>query len=142
MEKIKLEQFKQMSPKEQVDLINKLSEGKKTLKQIESEYLDFTNLNKHLPKGANWVSKKKKIVYEAPLELSQDEIREIKELLAARQEPVELNRYPKDDEIKNRSILVYKAAYDEFAQWAKEHKLTQAEAIYLASQMLMQNYNK
>lgn len=142
MEKMTLEQFKIKSPQEQVDLVNQWAEGKKTLKEIEKEYLNFTNLNKHLPDGADWISKRKKVIYEPPLELSQDEIKEIKDLLAARREPTQLNRYPKDDEIKNRSILVYKAAYDEFAAWAKEHKLTQAEALYLASQKLMQEYDK
>ena len=101
------------------------------------------NTNKKVEtKVPDWISKKKKVVYEAPLELSQEEIREIKELLAARKKQPEISRYPKDDEIKNRSVLVYKAAFDEFAQWAKEHKLTQAEALYLATQKLMQEYEE
>ena len=151
MEKLTLKEYRELEPQEQVNLINQYSEGKRTLKQIEEEFLAFTNLGKQLPEGAVWDSKEKKCVYiqqptttqldvkKSELTLSDEEILELKKLLQGRKL---LNDIPTNEEIKKHHISVYEQSYSEFMDWCKKNRLLQKEALYLATQLLMQTYQK
>lgn len=140
--KIKLEDFKEIPDNVKVEIINKLTDGKKNLTEITKEHFAFTNLNKYMPENAIWDKSKKmytlfvsadELAKNAKEQFTEAEVLKLKSLLAALSED---NNHPQGETI-NRSVRVYKAAFEGFADWCKERGVKQSDAIYFALEQYM-----
>lgn len=139
--KMNLKQFKTLSTKEQVDLINKYANGVLTLKQIEEQYFTFTNISKYINREeAYWNGEKKQYIF---IEQNQevfttDEIAFIKRLYKQHSITQSINNI-KSGEIITRSIRVDKNAMDLFADYCKENNLKQVNALTKALLNFIEN---
>lgn len=137
-QKMELADFKKMNTKEQIDFVNQFTDGKKTLKTIEKEYFNFTNIGSYIDRSKGyWDGNIKRFVYIQP-QFSPDDLDVLKELINNHRlaKKFELN---KDDEIVLRSIRTYKSALDNLANYCKKKKLKQQDVIALALEQFMAN---
>ena len=139
-EKMDLREFKELTTKEQVELINKYADGILNLKDIEKKYFTFTNINKYIDrKNAFWDGQQKKYILIKKEELSPDEINFIKMLYKQHkiklkiEADVNLNQ----SDIITRSIRVEKTTINKFALFCKENNLNQATALTKALEDFM-----
>ena len=140
MDKITLEQFREMKDVDKVELINKFSKGSKTLTQVTSEHFAFTNIGKYMPQNATWDKAKKIYTLFAGVEqsepeeqLTKSEVLQLKKILEA----INTNTNLPTGEVANRSVRVYKAQFEEFSNWCKARGMKQSDAIYFALEQYM-----
>lgn len=142
---MKLDEFKQLTDQEKIELVNGFCDGTKKQGQINKEHFAFTNLSKHMPPNVKWNGTTGINRYEIIEEVTEvqkneqftsEEIVILKKIIEQQKLAVEMES-KKDDEIKNRSINVYQKQYKEFAAWCKENRITQHDALYEAIKMLM-----
>ena len=140
-EKMDLREFKELTTKEQVELINKYADGILNLKDIEKKYFTFTNINKYIDRrNAFWDGQQKKyILIKKEDGLSPDEINFIKMLYKQHQMKlkIEADVNLNQSDIITRSIRVEKTTINKFALFCKENNLNQATALTKALEDFM-----
>lgn len=139
--KISIEEFKDLSTEEKINVINQFSDGIKTLRNIEVEHFQFKNIGLYIDKNEAYWSKtlKKFILKEQTVKgnFNDEEIKILKEIVSNYKIKQELNR--NNDEIVLRSIRTYKSSLDNLSQYCKKNKVKQQEIIALAIEQYITN---
>lgn len=136
--KMELADFKKMNTKEQIDFVNQFCDGKKTLKQIEKEYFNFTNIGSYIDRMKGfWDGNIKRFVYIQP-QFNQEDLDILKELVNNHRLAKEIS-LNKDDEIVLRSVRAYKSSLDKLTDYCKKNKLKQQDIISLAIEQYIAN---
>ena len=136
--KMELADFKKMNTKEQIDFVNQFCDGKKTLKQIEKEYFNFTNIGSYIDRMKGfWDGNIKRFVYIQP-QFNQEDLDILKELVNNHRlaKKIELN---KEDEIVLRSVRAYKSSLDKLTDYCKKNKVKQQDILSLAIEQYIKN---
>ena len=136
--KMELADFKKMNTKEQIDFVNQFCDGKKTLKQIEKEYFNFTNIGSYIDRMKGfWDGNIKRFVYIQP-QFNQEDLDILKELVNNHRlaKKIELN---KEDEIVLRSVRAYKSSLDKLTDYCKKNKVQQQDILSLAIEQYIKN---
>lgn len=131
IKKMDLKTFKNLPTTEQVELINKYTDGALTLMEIEQQYFTFTNISKYVKREeAYWDGEQKKYIIIEPKNniFSSDEIAFLKMLYSQYQKNKILNEI-ENYEFITRSIRVDKNVMNTFATYCKENNLNQAKAL-------------
>jgi hypothetical protein len=142
--KMTLNEFKKLTTKEQIEYVNKFADGEKTLKEIEKENFEFTNIGKYIDRAKGyWDGDIKKYVYIEPKKqeiFTPEEIIFIKNLY--KQHTITQNvtqRENEPEELITRSIRIDKDTIDTFAKYCKDNNIKQSTALKIALQNFMQN---
>lgn len=136
--KMELADFKKMNTKEQIDFVNQFCDGTKTLKTIEKEYFNFTNIGSYIDRSKGyWDGNIKRFVYIQP-QFNQEDLDILKEIVNNHRliKKIQLN---KDDEIVLRSIRAHKSSLDKLTDYCKKNKLKQQDIISIAIEQYIQN---
>ncbi|CEP45235.1 hypothetical protein [Paraclostridium sordellii] len=138
--KMELADFKNLSTKEQVNFVNKYTDGKKTLKEIEKEYFSFKNIGLYINRSeAFWDGKLKKFVLIEPKNnFSIEEVEILREIINNHKIKKEIE-FKKDDEIVLRSIRAYKSTLDKLVKYCKDNKVKQQDVISIALEQYINN---
>lgn len=135
--KMTLEEFKKMKTKEQVEYINKFTDGKLTLNQIAKKYLEFTNVSKYINRDeAYWCGAEKK--YKMINHFSDEEFEVLQEMIKCYKNKKEINENNFDGEVIVRSVRTYKNVLDSFAEYCKNNNLKQTDALAQALKNYME----
>lgn len=137
--KMTLAEFKALSTKEQVDLVNQFADGKKNLKDIEKEHFTFTNVNKYINRAeAYWSGEQKKYIL---IENNEQYIFTEKEILFIKnlyKQHTITQDNTNEEELITRSIRIDKTTIDNFAKYCKDNNIKQSTALKIALQNFMQ----
>lgn len=136
--KMTLEEFKKLSTKEQIDFVNQFTNGEKSLKEIEKEYFEFTNIGNYINRAEGyWDGKLKRFIYIQPaFEIEDLEI--LKELVNNYKISKKL-QLEENPEIVLKSIRTHKKTLEKFAEYCTNKKLKQQDVIALALEQYMAN---
>lgn len=137
-QKMELADFKKMNTKEQIDFVNQFADGQKTLKMIEKEYFNFTNIGSYIDRSKGyWDGNIKRFVYIQP-QFNQEDLDVLKELINNHRlaKKFELN---KEDEIVLKSIRAHKSSLDKLTNYCKKNKVKQQDILSLAIEQYIQN---
>lgn len=142
--KMTLAEFKALSTIEQIEYVNKFTDGKKTLKDIEKEHFEFTNIGKYIDRAEGyWDGDIKKYVY---IEVKKQEIFTPEEVMFLKnlykqhtitQDVTQKENEP--EELITRSIRIDKDTIDTFAKYCKNNNIKQSTALKIALLNFMQN---
>lgn len=136
--KMELADFKKLDTRSQIDFVNQFCDGKKTLKSIEKEYFNFTNIGSYIDRSKGyWDGNVKRFVYIQP-QFSMEDLDILKEIVNNHRLAKEIS-LNKDDEIVLKSIRAYKSSLDKLTDYCKKNKLKQQDIISIAIEQYIQN---
>ena len=143
-ENMYLEKFKILDIDEKIKYINNITQGKRTLKEIEKD-IGFTNIGKYMPKNECYWDGSLKIYKKIEVEgqFTLEEVKILKLMLEeykAKNETLNVDNINKNDKVITRSIRSYKKIMDEFAMYCKEKNYTQKDAVAIALIEFMKNH--
>lgn len=134
MEKEKIAEFKALSTEEKVKRVNALTQGVKTLTQIQDK-LGFTNVGNYIPKSeAYWDGKEKiyKLVTKSDTIFSSDEVAVLKEIIGNYKKQKSIKTEEFEGEVVTRSFRSYKNVMEQFADFCSKNNLNQKDAVATA----------
>lgn len=139
--KMTLDEFKVLDTAQQVEYVNKFSDGKKTLKNIEEEYFEFTNIGKYINRAeAYWDGDKRKYILIEPKQniFTQEEIMFIKQLYKQHKITQSIKQETTVEEnLITRSVRVDKDTIKTFAEYCKANNIKQSTALKIALEEFM-----
>lgn len=141
IKKMTLDEFKVLDTAQQVEYVNKFADGKKTLKNIEEEYFEFTNIGKYINRAeAYWDGDKRKYILIEPKQniFTQEEIMFIKQLYKQHKITQSITQETTVKEnLITRSVRVDKDTIENFAKYCKANNIKQSTALKIALEEFM-----
>lgn len=143
LKKMTLAEFKALSTIEQIEYVNKFTDGRKTLKEIERENFEFTNIGKYINRAEGyWDGDIKRYIH---IEPKQQEIFEEEEILFLKDlykkhillTQIVTQDNASEEELITRSIRVDKNIIDTFAKYCKDNNIKQSTALKIALENFM-----
>lgn len=140
--KMTLKEFKELRTIEQIEYINKFTDGKKTLKDIEKEHFTFTNIGKYIDRAEGyWDGDIKRYIHIEPKEekiFTEEEILFIKNLYKQHTITQDVTQKESEhEELITRSVRVDKKTIDTFAKYCKDNNIKQSTALKIALENFM-----
>lgn len=141
IKKMTLDEFKVLDTAKQVEYVNKFADGKKTLKNIEEEYFEFTNIGKYINRAeAYWDGDKRKYILIEPKQniFTKEEIMFIKQLYNQHKIAQSIAQETITNEnLITRSIRIDEGTINEFAKYCKANNIKQSTALKIALEEFM-----